>query len=144
MMSFCKQFCRNQSTYNGDAGGFIFSVRAFRYHSCANDTNDLTSCFGISQRQKLPCRMLWSLYKLDQMPIVGRYFGFIDTFLKNHRDAFDVSHFCHGNTYKMNSGVFRTLNRFAVFTPRTSLSTRATFTRLRRAAPTASHTADNR
>lgn len=47
-------------------------------------------------------------------------------------------------TYKMNSGTFRTLNLLAVFTPRTSLSTRATFTRFFNFAPTASHTADKR
>lgn len=48
------------------------------------------------------------------------------------------------STYKINSGTFWTLNRFAVLTPRTSLSILATFTRLRKRAPTPSHTAVNR
>lgn len=38
----------NESTYNGDAGALIFSVRAFRYVPWANDTKDFTSYFGIS------------------------------------------------------------------------------------------------
>lgn len=44
----------------------------------------------------------------------------------------------------MNSGALRTLNRFAVFAPRTSWSTLATLTWLRKRAPTPSHTAVNR
>lgn len=59
---------------------------------------------------------------------------------------FRIYSFCSPKnlTYKINSGAFRTLNRLAVFEPRTSLSIRATLTRFRRAAPTASHTADMR
>lgn len=52
-----------------------------------------------------------------------------------HRNRSSVIFFT-AKTYKMNSGAFLTLKRLAVLMPRVSLSTRATFTRFRSAAPT--------